>query len=218
MNYKIGDLVRFVDEPIEGHITSFQAEDIIGVTDDTGFEIPVPRNKITLVHGNMKRADDEIDFAHPTAAVSNQPFVERGIYLAVEGEQKDGLAKFFITNHSSYDLLVSISEVSGTKSTGVFAQKIVKKDFLQFYSANFSNVGKWPTFQIQIIRHSATPQAPTLPINKEFRVKPLELINSKEDDEIMEAKVWRFELDKPEENIGLDKLKDHFISHRPHKK
>ena len=218
MNYKIGDLVRFVDEPIEGHITSFQAEDIIGVTDETGFEIPVPRNKITLVHGNMKRADDEMDIASSNHIASNQPFAERGIYLAVEGEQKDGLAKFFIVNHSSYDLLVSISEPSGTKRTGLFAEKIMRKDFLQFYSANFSNVGKWPTFQIQILRHSNSQHAPTLPINKEFRIKPLELINSKEDDEIMNAKVWRFELDKPEENIGLDKLKDHFISHRPHKK
>jgi len=218
MNYKIGDLVRFVDEPIEGHITSFQAEDIIGVTDETGFEIPVQRSKITLVHGNMKRADDDVDFVNPSAATSNQPFAELGIYLAVEGEQKDGLAKFFIVNHSSYDLLVSIAEVSGTKSTGVFAEKIMKKDFLQFYSANFSNVGKWPTFQIQILRHSNSQRMPLLPINKEFRVKPLALINSKEEDEIINAKVWRFELDKPEENIGLDKLKDHFISHRPHKK
>lgn len=55
MGFKIGDLVRFVDEPIEGHITSFQSNDLIGVTDDTGFEIPVQASKLTLVHGNMRR-------------------------------------------------------------------------------------------------------------------------------------------------------------------
>ncbi len=37
MKFRIGDLVRFVDEPIEGHITSMQPNDIVGVTDDTGF-------------------------------------------------------------------------------------------------------------------------------------------------------------------------------------
>ena len=38
MNYKIGDLVRFVDEPIEGHITAFLKNGLVGVTDETGFE------------------------------------------------------------------------------------------------------------------------------------------------------------------------------------
>ena len=41
MKFKIGDFVRFVDEPIEGHITSFLNNELLGVTDDTGFEIPV---------------------------------------------------------------------------------------------------------------------------------------------------------------------------------
>ncbi|QBQ42518.1 hypothetical protein E2P86_15750 [Sphingobacterium psychroaquaticum] len=214
MTYKIGDLVRFVDEPIEGHITSFQANNIVGVTDETGFEIPVPQNKITLVHGNMKREDDDL-VRTPTP---NAPFIERGIFLAIEGEQKEGLAKFFIVNRTSYDILVSLSEISGTKRTGLFAEKIMRKDFVQVYSANFSNLGKWPTFQIQIIKHSKHPHQPTAPIDKEYRVKPLDLVNSKELDEIMNSKVWLFELDKPEENIGLDKLKDHFISHRPSKK
>jgi len=46
-------------------------------------------------------------------------------------------------------------------------------------------------------------------------VKPLDLINSKERVEMLNEKVWLYEIDKPEEDIGLDKLKSHFISHRP---
>ncbi|SFT13827.1 hypothetical protein [Sphingobacterium wenxiniae] len=215
MNFKIGDLVRFVDEPIEGHITSIQANNIIGVTDESGFEIPVLASKVTLVHGNMRREDDDII---DNVAAANLPFVEEGVYLAVEGEQKDGLAKFYIVNHTSYDLLIAIAEVSGPKCTGIFAEKVLKRDFVQFYSANFGQVGKWPNFHVQLIKHSKQARAIPHPIAKEFRVKPLDLINSKEADDIMEAKVWRFQLDKPEENIGLDKLKSHFISHRPNKK
>ncbi|GHE38397.1 hypothetical protein [Sphingobacterium griseoflavum] len=216
MKYKIGDLVRFVDEPIEGHITSFQQNEIVGVTDESGFEIPVLISKITLVHGNMRRADD--DESPRSSSASNQRFVERGIYLGVDGEQRDGLAKFFIINHSSFELLVSIGERSGNKTTGLFAEKISSQDFIQFYTANFSSMGKWPNFDIQILRHSTQANLSTEPISKAFRVKPLDLIQSKEHDPIMEAKVWRFELDKPEENIGVDKLKDHFISHRPNRR
>lgn len=214
MNLKIRDLVRFVDEPIEGHITSFQAGNIIGVTDSSGFELPVLATKVTLVHGNMRREDDELEDTRQKPTV----FIERGIYLAVEGEQRDGLAKFHIVNHSSYDVLIAISEVSALKRTGIFAEKVLRNDHVRFYTANFSAVGKWPAFDIQIIRHTRTTQKPTTPLLKEFRVKPLDLIQSKDHDEILDTKVWRFELDKPEENIGVDKLKSHFISHRPNKK
>ena len=215
MQYKIGDLVRFVDEPIEGHITSIQANDIIGVTDDTGFEIPVLKSKVTLVHGNMRMPEDDFE---ETIVQSNLPFVDKGIFIGVAGEQKDGLAKFYLINETSFEILISVSEVSGSKTTGVFANAIPKHDYAQIYTANFSTVGKWPTFQLQIIRHARQSQTQTQPISKEFRVKPLDLINSKERVEMLNDKVWLYEIDKPEENIGLDKLKSHFISHRPNKK
>ncbi|PRD51240.1 hypothetical protein [Sphingobacterium gobiense] len=213
MKFKIGDFVRFVDEPIEGHITSFQDNDIIGVTDNSGFEIPVPANKITLVHGNMRRDDDEVEKAQVTTVPP--PFVERGIYLGIAGEQRDGLAKFFFINHTSYDILITANEINSTKRTGIFAEKISARDFIQFYTANFTNVSKWPNFEIQILRYSMLPHNATTTLHKEFRLKPLDLIHPKENDELLGMKVWRYELDKPEENIGLDKLKTHFISHRP---
>ncbi|NQD72488.1 hypothetical protein HP439_17305 [Sphingobacterium shayense] len=215
MKFKIGDLVRFVDEPIEGHITSFQPNDIIGVTDDSGFEIPVLASKLTLVHGNMRHIDDQESTIHPT---NDEPFVFRGIYLAISGEQKDGLAKFYIINHSSFDLLIAISESSGNKQTALFGEHIVPKDFIQFHTANFNNIGKWPNMTIQIIRYSRTSLPLTQPLVIELKVKPVDLLDLKETDEIMDSKVWRFELDKPQENINIDKLKDHFISHRPKKR
>ena len=214
MKFKLGDLVRFVDEPIEGHITSFQKNDIVGVTDDSGFEIPVPLNKITLVHGNMRHKDDDVK--ENTIAAPAQ-FTERGIYLSITGEQKDGLAKFHFVNYTSYDLLIVVNEIKHTKRIGVFAEKVLAGDFVLFYSANFANVSKWPTLDIQILRFYPQQHNATAPIQKEFRVKPLELIHSKEVEELMGVKAWRYELDKPQEQIGLDKLKDHFISHRPKK-
>lgn len=215
MKFKIGDLVRFVDEPIEGHITSIHANDMLGVTDDTGFEIPVPMSMVTLVHGNMRMPEDDME---EDVVPANRPFVAQGIYLAIAGEQKDGLAKFILVNETSYELLLSVSEVSGPKTTGIFANIVAPHDFVQFYTANFAHINKWPNFQFQILRHSRQLQQQTPPISKEFRVKPMALINSKGRVEMLNEKVWLFELDKEEEDIGLDKLQSHFISHRPRKK
>ncbi|WP_282638020.1 hypothetical protein [Sphingobacterium thalpophilum] len=216
MKFRIGDLVRFVDEPIEGHITSMQGNNIVGVTDDTGFEIPVPMDKITLVYGNMRRADDELD-QHASPLTPNR-FIEKGILLAISGDHKDGLAKLHIINETSYELLVSVSEATANKVKGIFSNKIPPHDSIQFYTGNFANVGKWPTFRFQIIRHSSSLQELTSPINREQRVRPVDLTNPKERHEILDEKIWFYELDKAEEDLGLEKLKAHFIPHRPNKK
>ncbi len=211
MNYKIGDLVRFVEEPIEGHITSFLGNEMVGVTDDTGFEIPVLLNKITLVHGNMRMAEDD----EPVQVNQNTKFIDKGIYLALTGEQKDGLVKFFLVNETSFELLVAVEEVSGNKRSGIFANIIPAREYNQIYTGNFSAINKWPTMEFQIIRTSRRSHEAKPAIEKTVKVKPLDLINSKEQSEVLPEKAWLFELDKVEENIGLDKLKDHFISHRP---
>ncbi|MVZ64967.1 hypothetical protein GQF61_03830 [Sphingobacterium sp. DK4209] len=211
MNFKIGDLVRFVDEPIEGHITSFLANGLVGVTDDTGFEIPVMQDKITLVHGNMRMEEDE----EPQQVNLTAKFIEKGIFLALTGEQKDGLVKFFIANETSYELLVAVKEVIGNKCTGIYNNVIPAREYNQIYTANFANINKWPNLEFQILRTSRRQHNEVPPIEKTIKVKALDLINSKERSEVLPDKAWLYELDKIEENIGLDKLKAHFISHRP---
>jgi hypothetical protein len=69
--------------------------------------------------------------------------------------------------------------------------------------------------EFQILRTSRRQHNSFPAIEKTIKVKPLDLINSKENSEVLPEKAWLFELDKIEENIGLDKLKQHFISHRP---
>jgi len=211
MKFKIGDLVRFVDEPIEGHITAFLSNGLVGVTDDTGFEIPVMEDKITLVHGNMRMEEDE----EPTNVVQTGKFIEKGIFLALAGEQKEGLVKFFIVNETSFELLVTVSDSSGNKRTGIFANIVPAREYNQIYTGNFSAINKWPNLEFQILRTSRRQHNAFPPIEKTIKVKPLDLINSKENLEVLPEKAWIYELDKVEENIGLDKLKQHFISHRP---
>ncbi len=215
MKFKIGDLVRFVDEPIEGHITSFQHNDIIGVTDDTGFEIPVLSNKVTLVHGNMQREDDEQE--EVKMIVEPTQFIENGILLGISGDQKEGLAKLHIINMTSYELLVSIFEVHNNKVKGIFAEKVDKHSASAFFSANFSNVGNWPIFHFQILRHRSSLHKVNELLDREQRVRPIDLTETKHLNTTLGEKIWYYELDNQEE-IGLDKLKSHFISNRPNRK
>lgn len=215
MKFKIGDFVRFVDEPIEGNITSILDDNLVGVTDDTGFEIPVPQNKITLVHGNMRSLEEEEK--EPTA-VDTAKFIDQGIFLGISGEEKEGLAKFHIVNETSFELLVHVYVPSGNKKSSVFANLIPPQEYQQIYTGNFSSLHKWPNLSFQILRSSSRPHQELPAIQKSIKIKPVDLIRSKERLEILPEKAWIYQLDKQEQDIGLDKLKDHFISHRPKKK
>src|SRR5690606_13692908 len=149
-----------------------------GVTDDSGFEIPVPINKITHVHGDMRREDD----IEPTRSSNDipSPFVEPGIYVGITGHPRAGLPNFYFINHTSYDILIAASEINSTKRIGVFAEKILARDSVQFYSSNFGNVSKWPNFEIQILRFSNTAHIATDILSTAFKVRPMDLHAQKE--------------------------------------
>ncbi|WP_166335565.1 hypothetical protein [Sphingobacterium chungjuense] len=203
MNFKIGDFVRFVDEAIEGHITSFLSDDIIGVTDESGFEIPVSITKITAVHGDMKRQDDE----DAPAEIVGQ-FIEKGIYLAVTGEQKEGLARFWIVNETSFQLLISIGETKAGKQEGLFSSLLGAKKTVEFHKANFSAVGKWPIFTIRMIRHSNNLHTAQPVLEEEIRIKPISLSDPKTRLDLLSEKAWVTQLDIEKKDIGLQRLKD----------
>ncbi len=205
MNFKIGDFVRFVDEAIEGHITSFLSDGIIGVTDDSGFEIPVSVTKVTAVHGDMKRADDDGD---TTATTLVGEFVEKGIYVAVTGEQKEGLAGFWIVNETSFQLLISIGETQAGKQKGIFSAMLSPQKTVEFHKANFSAVGKWPTFTIRIIRHSDNLHSAHAVLEEDVRIKPVSLSEPKTRLDLLAEKAWVTQLDIEKKDIGLQRLKD----------
>ncbi|MFD2600402.1 hypothetical protein ACFSQ3_15715 [Sphingobacterium corticis] len=203
MKFKIGDFVRFVDEAIEGHITSFHSEEIMGVTDESGFEIPVHVSKVTAVHGDMKRADDEeVETAVPTGQ-----FIEKGVYIAVTGEQREGLARFHVINETSFRLVVAISEVQGTKHKGQFASILSARSTEEFYTANFSAVGKWPTFSVRIIKYTDSLQTAHRVIEEEVKIKAGQINQSKGRLDLLSEKAWIFPLDAEKKDIGLDRLK-----------
>src|ERR1700761_2787855 len=98
MKYKLGDFVRFVDEKMEGFVTRIIDEQMIGVTGDDDFEIPVLASKVTYVHGyhpvgsvQQKEGD--------TTAVPAGEFKTKGIHIAAVNDPKaNSVVHFYLVN------------------------------------------------------------------------------------------------------------------------
>lgn len=218
MNFKIGDFVRFVDEAIEGYITSFGKDDLVGVTDDSGFEIPVLKSKITKVHNDSRRIDEKENIENVRIEEAPVQFVDKGIHAVVIPEVETDQASIVIKNQTSFELLISISLIEGKYSRGLLHTVISGHSALPFYNNNLKSVSKWPTFDIQIIKHSPEKTETQNPIAKKLKIQPIELSDRPRNISFLNAKGWVFTLDNDQEKLQLDKLQDNFISHRPIKK
>ncbi|WP_257668806.1 DUF2027 domain-containing protein [Parapedobacter tibetensis] len=215
MKFKLGDFVRFVDEDLEGHITSFMPNDLVGVTGADGFEIPVQANKITHVHGQLTRhsADEEGEADEQVATAG--PFITEGIDLAIVGDTKQGLAMFYLINGTSYEMLVSFNTVKGQDVTGEFRGTVAPHATVQLYMANLSNIGNWPELNIQGLFHAPVWKLPKSPLDVKKRIRPADLSTPKQHIASLDTKAWVFRLDQPAPSIDTEKLREHFISHRP---
>lgn len=218
MKYKIGDFVRFIDEQGEGYITSILDGELIGVTDEDGFEIPVLASKVTTVHGREKElrgnespvAKEEID--------TNKPFIEGGVMLVLQGEASQGLVSFFLVNTSSYELLFSFNSLQSGKLKGEKMGTLAPQSVERIYTANAGTIANWPTFKFRILFHTERVMPEKSPLLMEKKIRAVDLSSKKKAVPLLEGKGWVFEIEDHKLELDTDKLKEHFISHRPAKR
>lgn len=212
MKYKLGDFVRFVDEKIEGYVTRIFDDQMIGVTGEDDFEIPVLAAKVTQVHGHGKQADAAK--ADTINAIPNADFVTNGVYLAVVG---DGRAKtvvhFHLINQTSFQLLATLGTASANKFKGEFAGSVMPESSEKIYSAQLNELDQWPRINLNILYHTTQNIEPLKPIafSEKFRAK--DFAGAKKAAPLLNEAAWLIQLDQPELVIDAQKLKESF--HKP---
>lgn len=218
MNYKLGDFVRFVEEDFEGHITKIVNNELVAVTGEDGFEIPVQASKITKVYGQQDRAALDFDEEDKKPTIQTGPFVAEGVYLAITGDQKQHTGVLHLVNETSYDLLVSFSTVKAKQAAGEYAGLLAPKSAQKIHTVKIGEVSSWPLFDFKFLFHTAQLQPSKSPLEINKRIKPLDLSDSKKHVPLLNERAWLFRLDEDEVKIDADKLKESFFSHRPEKK
>lgn len=243
MEYKVGDFVRFVDENIEGYITSIQSDTLIGVTDESGFEIPVLTSKVTKVYDHRetqnqrapikeleqdKKPDQEEpkvqkpeeqltsnDSIEPSQSeeTNDASFQAEGIYLGVSLKDKSS-AELFIINQSSYALLASVSEIDKNKTKGLRAEKIESKTAISFFKGNYTTIRQWPKFYFQILRFTEKKGNISEPILKEIRIKAEQLLVESVEISNIHFKGCLIPLDSIAKQ-EINQQKENYMSHRP---
>jgi len=210
MKYKLGDFVRFVDERLEGYVTKIIDEQMIGVTVEDDFEIPVLASKVTYVHGHGAESHDE----EHTADVK-QPageFKSKGVYIAVVADAKaNALVHLYIINETSYQLLTALTTQQQKDFKGEFAGIVEPNGVAKVYSAKLSELQLWPKLIFQVLFYTKQNQPSVEPLNVSEQFKAKDFAGAKKMVPYIKQQGWMIQLDEPELVIDAEKLKESFF-------
>jgi hypothetical protein len=209
MKYKLGDFVRFVDEKMEGFITRIIDEQMIGVTVEDGFEIPVLESKVTGVHGYQPEGSAKTEVTN-TPEVTTVEFKNKGVYVGVVADAKaNSVVHFYLINDTSYQLLASlVTEKQGFK--GEYAGIVSPLSATKIYSAQLADLQLWPKFIFNILYYTTqNVEAPSpLTVNEKFKAK--DFSGAKKQLPIVKENGWLIQLDEPDLVIDAQQLKESF--------
>jgi len=212
MQYKLGDFVRFVDEKMEGFVTRIIDDQMIGVTGDDDFEIPVLASKVTTVHGYEANGEKSKAITGNDAPIPAAEFVTKGVYLGLVTNAKvNSVIHFYLINDTSYQLLAALTTENQLKYKGEFAGVIAPKTAVQIYSAQLADMQVWPKFIFNITFYTTQNIKPAEPINITEKLKAKDMSSPKKKLPLLADAGWLIQLDEPELVIDPQKLKESFF-------
>lgn len=210
MRYKLGDFVRFVDEKMEGYVTRIISDEMIGVTGDDDFEIPVLATKVTSVHGHSKLVGDEEPEAELNLPVGE--FKSKGVQVAVVADAKAGsVVHLHVLNETSYQLLISVSTDQNKQYRGEFAGIVESGSAVKVYSAKLADLQLWPKVIFQVLFHTKQNQPVLAPLHITEQFKAKDFSGAKKLVPLLKQQGWMIQLDEPELVIDAQKLKESFF-------
>jgi hypothetical protein len=209
MKYKLGDFVRFVDEKMEGFVTRIIDDQMIGVTGEDDFEIPVLASKVTTVHGYQ--APGTAKTVIEEQPIPTTEFKTKGIYIGVVSDAKaNSVVHFHVINDTSFQLLLSLTTEKQQAFKGEYAGIIAPKSTTQVYSAQLADLQLWPKLMFNVLFYTTQNIEPVVPlvVNEKFKAK--DFAGAKKTLPLLNQPGWLIQLDEPEFTIDAQQLKESF--------
>ncbi|MGN6398180.1 MAG: Smr/MutS family protein [Mucilaginibacter sp.] len=210
MKYKLGDFVRFVDEKMEGFVTRIIDDQMIGVTGEDDFEIPVLASKVTTVHGYEAPGNKNDDTAIDQPVQAGE-FKTNGVFLgAVNDSKANSVVHFYLINETSFQLLASLTTEKQQVYKGEFSGTLAANTAAKVYSAQLADLQLWPSLSFHILYYTKQNVQPPAPLVFTEKFKAKDFSGSKKTIPLLNQQGWLSRLDEPELVIDAQKLKESF--------
>jgi hypothetical protein len=212
MKYKLGDFVRFVDEKMEGFVTRIIDDQMIGVTGEDEFEIPVLASKVTTVHGYEPAGVKKAAVAEEQPVDLSQ-FETKGVFVGVVADIKaPSVVHFHLVNTTSFQLLAVLSTEKQQAFKGEFSGVIAPKSSERMYSAQLADLQLWPTFTFQVLYFTKQNIEQPAPLVVKEKFKAKDFSTTKKQVPVLNQPGWLIRLDEPDLVIDAQSLRKAFLN------
>lgn len=198
---KLGDRVSFVNENLEGTVTSIKGG-IVGVTIENDFEIPVSLAEVVKIEEAGNKPEVKISTTTKPQFVK----VHHGIHLAFQKIDDTRLDAFIHNSETDHALVLlylnqtlALSKIFGLEET------------IKIGTYNLSEFNSWPTFNFSIGLFNNNYK-PLKSFEKDLKFQSKSFHAAFKQCYFLGKQAYSFRLDEAELNTKIEQLKQHDFS------
>ncbi len=209
---KLGDKVRFVNENLEGFVTSLKGKGIIGVTVDSDFEIPVQESQVVKIQFAEKAGNvSENIVAEKPRKINSNPV---GVFVAFE-RVNDNDIQAWIHNNFTEKVMLAVYEIE----QGVYKFKnqfvMDREETLPFRKYKMEDFQNWSTLYFQMISIELNTVKPVLPLTKELPFHAKSFHQTLKFSFFLNKQAYQYRIDELDLNLSLKKLQERDFTEKP---
>lgn len=186
MNIRIGDIVRFISEKMEGKVTGIIDNTTVNIfVDDYGFEIPASTSDLVVIHSDVNPSKPD-----SSSAAQAHPQVQKGVtmesadtlYFAIVPDNFNNLLdsryELFLVNDTQQTCLYSIAFRHGEKYSGISAGNCNPDSTCPIGTYSLKDIDAGiKAVHIQAIFFKKGSTTPRTPIEAEVKINTDNLVN-----------------------------------------
>ena len=225
-----GDLVRFINENVEGVVVSIQKGDRVELRDTDGFKRTAHKNELVLVKfgreadrvvfQNNNSIEEKVHETIPDSIANKQP-TTRFVHLLNEEEAIQAIfcletphnpltseVECWFVNSTNYHVTFVLSQEAGELRTNGMVGNLLPQSENNFKFFKQDQLFKSNSFEIQLLIYNLTDFKPRPPITKRFFIDLSELLDvaSVKSNDLLKRVVTKPIVVFREQEIDIEKL------------
>lgn len=186
MDIRIGDIVRFISEKLEGKVTGIIDTTTVNVyCDEYGFEIPASITDLVVIRSDFKVSAQQADTGktHPQQQKAVMMQSADTVYLAIVPENfnnlNDSRYELFIVNDTAQTCLYTVSAFNGEKYSGLIASNCNPDTASPIGTYTLKEIdNQLKALNIQVIFFQKGTTIPKAAIDTKIKLNPVNLCKS----------------------------------------
>ena len=184
INIRIGDLVRFLTEKLEGKVTGIIDHSTVNVfVDEYGFEIPASVNDLVVIHSDFAQPDDSGNKHQPQTQKLVLTQSADTLYLAIVPDNFNNLPEsryeLFLVNDTAQNCLYSIAFRKEDTYKGIIAGNCNPDNIISIGLYSLKDIDSTiKAVRIQAIFFQKGITTPKNAIETEIKINPVNLCKS----------------------------------------